>query len=81
VSEDKPLRPWDIFNKNVAKILPIEKEKRLSICSSCPEFISLSKMCKQCGCFMPSKVKLAGAECPLGKWGQMNVSLEKEADI
>lgn len=41
-------------------------KQRYSICVQCPEF---SKgICKQCGCIMKLKTKLANATCPLNKW-------------
>jgi hypothetical protein len=61
-------RPWDLINPKTEWALPIVAENRMKICNSCPELISLSKQCKKCGCFMPSKTKLAEASCPLGKW-------------
>jgi hypothetical protein len=40
---------------------------RYDICKACPSFTVL-KTCKECGCIMPLKVKIANANCPLGKW-------------
>lgn len=42
--------------------------ERYSVCEGCEHFISLTKQCKKCGCFMHLKTKLAHAECPIGKW-------------
>ena len=61
-------RPWDLVNPNVPKADDILSNTRYSICEECPELISLTKQCKQCGCVMPAKVKLLNAECPIGKW-------------
>ena len=44
--------------------------KRNSFCSECPELIKKIQICKQCGCFMPAKVWLMDAWCPLQKWGK-----------
>ena len=41
-------------------------QKRLAICKSCPEYKMM--ICMKCGCFMPAKTRLKGAECPIGKW-------------
>lgn len=40
---------------------------RMKICKSCE---SLTKMftCKECHCFMPAKILLPYADCPLKKW-------------
>jgi hypothetical protein len=43
------------------------QEARYDICKGCTAFTVL-KTCKECGCIMPLKVKMANASCPLGKW-------------
>ena len=54
----------ETFMRNRFKI----SEERLTHCRSCEEFETLTSRCKQCGCFMPIKVKIPGQECPLKKW-------------
>ena len=59
---------WDdsSFQTEVsANIVDIRKE----ICNQCPH-LSKIKMCTQCGCFMPMKIRLTGfgVKCPLNKW-------------
>jgi hypothetical protein len=61
-------RPWDLLNPETEYVDSDVSSKRLSICESCPELIKATKQCKQCGCFMTLKTKLAKAECPLHKW-------------
>ena len=61
-------RPWDALNPNTPRVDEVKAQGRMSICASCPELVGLTKQCKQCGCFMPAKVKLEAATCPLGKW-------------
>lgn len=61
-------RPWDILNPMTEYVPDEIMEQRYSICHSCPELIKLTKQCKQCGCFMAVKTKMAGATCPIGKW-------------
>jgi hypothetical protein len=39
---------------------------RLSICARCPNY--RFGICAACGCVLALKVKLAAADCPLGKW-------------
>jgi hypothetical protein len=63
-------RPWDILNPNTEYVDETISEKRYSICLSCPELTKTTKQCKQCGCLMSIKTKLAVAECPIGKWGK-----------
>jgi hypothetical protein len=41
--------------------------QRYEICKTCPSFTAL-KTCKECGCIMPLKTKLANTSCPLAKW-------------
>lgn len=53
--------------------------ERISICKSCPELNRLN-MCKQCGCFMPAKVRLKQSVCPLGKWGSYIVHNDTKVD-
>jgi hypothetical protein len=43
------------------------QKSRYEICKSCPSF-TLLKTCKECGCIMPLKTKLANTSCPLAKW-------------
>jgi Rieske Fe-S protein len=61
-------RPWDILNPNTEYVEEAEATKRYDTCKACPEFIDLTKQCKQCGCVMPLKTKLSRATCPIGKW-------------
>lgn len=55
-------------NTQVDQHLPPEgyAQQRIAICKSCPEYRMM--ICSQCGCFMPAKTRLKGAECPLQKW-------------
>jgi hypothetical protein len=66
----KPVRPWDLFNKNMNRAPANIQQERLAICQSCPFYRKKINQCKKCGCIMPQKVKLADASCPVGKWGQ-----------
>jgi hypothetical protein len=68
MSENQPARPWDLLNSNIGRVSAEIREKRLSICKQCPEFISSITQCKKCGCIMNLKTKLPNAECPIGKW-------------
>jgi len=42
-------------------------QERYQICKACPQ-LSAIKICKNCGCIVPAKVKLRHAECPELKW-------------
>ena len=43
------------------------KDQRMEICKVCEHFTNLLR-CKKCGCFMPAKVLLVRARCPIDKW-------------
>lgn len=62
--------------KNSFKILASNTvaEKRISICKKCPNYNY--KICKICKCFMPLKVKLFSAQCPMNKWQEKFYSEE-----
>lgn len=66
--EKNGVTPLDILNPKTRHTDDITAQNRLNICQECPEFIKLTKQCKQCGCFMTAKTKLENAKCPLGKW-------------
>ena len=68
MSEDNEVKPWDFFKPNTEYATEEVAEERLTICKACPELIQVTKSCRQCGCFMALKVKLAKASCPLEKW-------------
>lgn len=69
---DRPAKVWDLFNKELGRVEPIIAKERYEICQSCPSLNALSQ-CAECHCFMPSKVKLPNASCPLNKWGIVRV--------
>lgn len=50
-------------------------EERRQVCQSCDQ-LSTYNICNQCGCFMPMKVKLAAAKCPLQKWNIVEAGLD-----
>jgi hypothetical protein len=81
MSSEKSVRPWDMFNKNMERAMPIIQQKRLDICKACPEFIRFTHQCKKCGCLMDAKTKLADATCPLDKWGKANIKVPLSKDI
>lgn len=50
--------------------------KRIATCRACPELNKLN-ICRQCGCFMPAKVRLPETFCPLLKWDKMSIEDSK----
>lgn len=61
-------RPWDLLNPNKQKLDQKSASERLDTCLGCEHLIQLTSQCKKCGCFMPGKVKLTEAKCPIGNW-------------
>lgn len=61
-------RPWDMINPMVERVSEEVEKARYEICEQCPELLEITKQCKQCGCFMKAKTKIANATCPLNKW-------------
>lgn len=53
-------------------VLLTTARERYIICKSCDEFNNVLRTCKQCGCFMPAKVTVSYAQCPVGKWQQFS---------
>ena len=41
---------------------------RLAVCKTCPEYIELTRQCRECGCFLPAKAAVSSMDCPLDKW-------------
>ena len=81
MTEDRPARPWDIFNSTLRDMPPYIAEARMAICEACPELITLTKMCGVCKCVMPIKTKLVNAECPIHKWRQVAFSVTEPDNV
>lgn len=64
----KNVSPLDFFKQDTEFAFVAVQEERYSICESCDRLTAVTKQCRECGCFMKLKVKLAEAVCPLGKW-------------
>jgi len=48
-------------------------KKRMAECIDCEDDKKVKQLtnlnrCKQCGCYMPAKVRNEGSQCPIGKW-------------
>lgn len=70
--KERNSRPWDLFNKKIGRVNAAKVQERYSICKECPFFVSLTRQCLKCGCYMPEKVKLSNSFCPIGKWEKEN---------
>jgi len=44
--------------------------KRLQVCYQCRYYVSLTKTCGVCKCFMPLKARMTKTRCPIHKWGR-----------
>lgn len=44
-------------------------EQRIKTCAACDRLFRPTWTCKECGCFMGLKARIAGQSCPLSKWG------------
>lgn len=64
----KNVSPADLFRSDTEFADPELQDHRYAICTACDRLTKTTKQCKECGCFMKLKVKLAEAVCPLGKW-------------
>jgi len=42
--------------------------QRMSICKSCPWFVSKGQRCSKCGCVIPLKAYFEEEKCPIDKW-------------
>ncbi len=45
-----------------------EREERLRICRACERFEPRRTRCKECGCMLKAKLRMATETCPIGKW-------------
>lgn len=61
-------RPTDFFKPSTQYRSRAEARALLDVCKECPFYMKGIHVCKQCGCFMPAKTRLAHSECPIGKW-------------
>lgn len=77
-ASERPARPWDLWNKNIGRVTTIVAEERFEICKACPNYVSLTHQCTECGCIMNAKVKLPNASCPIGKWSAVSISYKTD---
>ena len=62
-----PVRFTDLFRPSEERASRTARRDRLAVCQGCEHYLA-TKQCSKCGCFMPLKVTLARAECPIGLW-------------
>lgn len=50
-------------------------DQRLEICRQCPyHSVKVTEHCSKCGCPLAAKTRSLSSECPVGKWGAVEVS-------
>lgn len=62
---------FDAITQNFDKLGITDNTKgdeRMAICSSCDEYLTTTKQCRICSCYMPLKTKLSAASCPIKQW-------------
>jgi hypothetical protein len=64
----KNVSPLDLVKTDTEFTDKTLQHERYSICEGCDRLTGVTKQCRECGCFMKLKVKIAEAVCPLGKW-------------
>ena len=81
MEQERPAKPWDLFNANLGRVETVIAKQRLDICKSCPHLVRFTHQCLKCGCLMDLKVKLPNASCPIGQWGAVRVTTEGVLDV
>ena len=56
-------------------------EDRITICKSCVFYFKPTGTCKDCGCFMKIKARLAPMECSQKKWQKTTEILDMWKDL
>jgi hypothetical protein len=66
---DESLRETDLWKSIEAnKINAEDAEARYSLCTNCPEFVTISKQCKSLGVFAEEYSSIESSVCPIGNW-------------
>jgi hypothetical protein len=64
------VNPLTLFDPSEPRVTPEKAQERLVTCLQCDKFLKVTRQCRECWCFMPAKVILSNAECPINKWGK-----------
>jgi hypothetical protein len=70
----KNAMPWDLLSPNTVYVPEEVYSERYETCKSCEHFNKITRMCKQCHCFMKIKCAIDYAFCPVGKWDYYDMS-------
>lgn len=58
----------DVISGNVELSSLSTVKSRRSICAVCPAKNNTLNTCTACGCYIPAKIRIAKADCPLSQW-------------
>lgn len=68
-SIDEPIVDTEMWKQvDLADALPEVSNLRYSLCTNCPEFVTISKQCKLLGAFAEEYSLIESSSCPIGKW-------------
>jgi hypothetical protein len=62
---------WKSLENDVAEVVMASEEvssARYSLCTNCPEFVTISKQCKPLGLFAQEHSSIESSACPIGNW-------------
>lgn len=54
--------------------------KRIALCKKCPN-LNRFMFCRVCGCYMPAKVRIPSAECPILQWDSHSADDDRDDRI
>lgn len=71
---------WKLDIEDISKYSTSEEcqNERWEHCQSCEHFDEPEKGCKECGCWLPHKIKDPFAYCPIKKWDSDDRQWKKE---
>lgn len=61
---------WKRLENDITVIVASEEVSaaRYSLCTNCPEFVTISKQCKPLGLFAQEHSSIESSTCPIGNW-------------
>jgi len=69
VSIDEPLADTEMWKQIELEKASLEvSNSRYSLCTNCPEFVTISKQCKALGVFAEEYSSIESSSCPIGNW-------------
>ena len=71
--EEKTVRNLKKFASMAGTVDEHQQQERMNICLDCEHLFKPTSSCRKCGCFMRAKTWLADQECPVGKWGAIEL--------